>query len=147
MPLPLLALGAAKFFRSLPLGVYLGIAAAAGFGLLQWKHAREVSGLRKDIAAAEQQRDEQLRQKLEFKAALADVTANRDALASEIRRQNEAIAQLQLAKTAAERSAALAAVRALEAGKTVANDLRAPTTTVKPGNVPMNEWLAARFAQ
>lgn len=125
----------------------VGLTSALTIGWLQWSHSREVGRLEKDIAAITAQRDTEARQKLEFKAALSDVTASRDHLAAEVRRQNDAIGAMQRAAEQRATEASLAAVRAFNQGRASAEALRQPTTTVAPGHDAMNEWLKARVAQ
>lgn len=144
MPLPLLLLGAGKFLRALPLSAYLAIGVVGFIGIREWQHSRAVDRLEQDVAAMTSQRDAELRGKLEYQAALSDVTANRDALAQDIRRQNDAIAKLQTDLQATERAASLAAVRALQKGRESAEALRHPTSTVLPGHAALNDWLAER---
>lgn len=149
MPLPLLALGAGKaalgFFRSLPLTVYLAIGVAAAFGFLQWKHAREVGGLREDIAALTLQiKDEQLKTKTANEARLI-VEKNRVELQAALDRQSAEVAQLAAKSKQAEAAANVAAVRAFNQGRAEAEKLRAPTSTVPSGAPGMNAWLSERL--
>jgi hypothetical protein len=123
----------------------LGIAAAIGFVWLKVDHVREVRWLEKELVVIAQQRDAETGAKLEYKSALAEVTFNRDQLALEVRRQNEAIAALVTEAKARESAATVAAVRALRAGEKSADDLRAPTSTVPHGDAAMNSWLQERF--
>lgn len=126
-------------------GAIVAILAVAGFGWIQFDHWRQVRGLESQIAAITQERDAETRAKLETQAALSDVTANRNQLAGEVRRQNEAIGLLSTKAKALESQATVSALRAIEAGKTKADALRAPTSTVPPGNAAMNTWLQERF--
>lgn len=114
------------------------------FGGREIHHWREHRADRSALASLERQRDEQARQKLEFRAALSDVTANRDMLVRRLTEQNNAIQALQSARQAEAKEAELAAVRALQRGRIEAMSLRAPTTQIAPGHQAMNEWLAER---
>jgi hypothetical protein len=138
----LLSIGAKLLARPAVLAAVIG---ALVFGIREFQHWREVGGLEKQIAELTSQRNDQERQKLEFKAALSDVTANRDALAADLRRQNDAVGLLQLKAKEQETVASLAAVRAFNQGRAAAEALRQPTTVIAPGHEPMNTWLAERF--
>lgn len=125
--------------------VLAGVIGVAVFGVREFQHWREVRGLEQQIVELTQQRDAETRAKLEITAALSDITANRDALQNRIREQNDAITALQQARTAEQRVAALAAVRALQKGREEAAALRAPESTVPPGHAALNAWLCTRL--
>lgn len=134
-------------FLALPRSAHLAILAVVLVGGLQIKHVLQVRSLNGQITAIAAQRDQELRAKLEYKAALSDVTANRDALTSDLRRQNDAIGRLKADMEAQAQAASLSAVRALQQGREDAAALRQPKSTVPPGHVAMNDWLAERVGQ
>lgn len=142
MPVPFLALGALRLLpSSLKVGLVVGLVSAGLFGIFQWRHTREVGGFRKDLAAATQQRDAEHVRAVEFEGALRSMTANRDLMASRVADQNRQIEQLEVTRRLIEQTASLAAVRVVQSATAAADELRAPTTTVKPGHEPMNEWF------
>lgn len=138
----LLSLGAKLIARP---AVLAGVIGALVFGVREFQHWRETNRLEGHLTAVGLQRDAEERAKLEFKAALSDVTANRDQLAAEVRRQNEAIGLLQLKAKEHETAASLAAVRAFNQGRAAADALKEPTTTVEPGHAAMNGWFDERL--
>lgn len=141
MPLPLLALGAGKFLRSLPLSVYLVVGVTAFVGVREWQHARSVNALREDLAAVAVERDAANTRAGEFKNEVGRVEANRNEWKQKSELQSAEIAQLQVTRQLVQQAAALAAVRTLEAGKATTADLLSPTTTVKPGHEGMNKFF------
>jgi hypothetical protein len=76
---------------------------------------------------------------------IAQERLNVGTLTARVREQNNAIALMQLRATEADTAASLAAVRAFNQGRSAADALRAPTTTVAPGDAAMNGWLVERF--
>jgi hypothetical protein len=138
----LLALGGRLLANPALLAGIIGISI---LGIREFQHWREVNGLEKQIATISKARDDERTAKLETIAALSDVTANRDRLVDEVKRQNDAIASLQQAMQQKDSAARLAAVRAFAQGREAAEALRQPTTTVKPGAAEMNAWLCDRL--
>lgn len=70
---------------------------------------------------------------------------NRDALASDLRRQNDAIGHFAEKAKAEQVEAVLTAVRRLQLGRTEADLLRQPASAVPPGHAAMNDWLDKRL--
>lgn len=138
----LLAIGAKLLARP---AVLIGIVGALAFGIREFVHWREVRSLTAENAREVAVRQQETHAKLEALAALANVQRDNTALRSKFDEQNLAIENLQRARTAEQRAAALEAVRALQRGREEAEALRQPTTTVRPGNAAMNEWLRERF--
>jgi hypothetical protein len=147
MPLPLVALGALKFFRGLPLSVYLAVAVAGGFWIQHWRHGREVGGLRKQIVGLEQTLTHERLVHANTLVALEAEKANVTKMQATIDARNHTIEAQALEMKAAEVQAGLAATNAFRKGLASAEALRAPTTTVKPGAVEMNAWWQERFAR
>lgn len=133
----------------LPWLTYLKIGGAvsvlAFIGWREVQHRREVGRLHVAIAVAEQQAAAEKIARLEQETLVAEVTINRDQLAGEVRKQNEAVGRLVLARKAEEQAAALAAVRVLSQAREDAAALRAPTSLVPPGEHAMNAWLQEHF--
>lgn len=125
--------------------VLVGVIGISIFGIREFQHWRTVNGLEKQIATISKARDDERAAKLETIAALSDVTANRDRLVDEVKRQNDAITSLQQTMQQKDSAARLAAVRAFNQGREAAEALRQPTTTVKPGVAEMNAWLCDRL--
>jgi len=129
----------------LPSWAKTAIVAAVILGAVHARHWWVERGLRAEIATVTVDRDQQRAAVAEMKIAIADVSANRDRLASTVRSQNEAIAVLEQRAKAAETAAALRAVRVVSRGREEADALRAPKSTVRPGNDAMNAWFQQQF--
>lgn len=145
MPLPILALGAAKFLRSLPLGVYLGIAAAAGFGFLQWKHSREVGALEKTVSTLESTLTQE---RLVHANTLVSLQAERGivtTLTARIDKQNAEIKNWQAIAQASDAAASRKAGEALRAAEKAADAIRSGHVHIEPGHEGLNAELCRRF--
>lgn len=122
-------------------------AAVIVLSVIQVRHALEVRGLNRQIAALTSDLATEHQARADVTAALAEVQVNRDQLALEVRRQNDAIAAHVTRAERAEAVAALRATRLLEQGRQLAEALRRDTGPVRvpPGHAAINAWLAERL--
>lgn len=125
----------------------VGLASLIAMGWLQFSHSREVKKLKAEISTTHKALSETRVALAEHQAALSDVSANRDMWLARVREQNNAIELLHIKAKANQAAAVSAAVRKLQAVRESADELRAPTSKVPPGDVAMNEWLKERFAR
>ena len=135
------------FMLGLPATVKIALVGLALVCALQARHWWQMRGLEREIATLTQALYQERTANADLRVGLSDVQANRDTLASRLREQGRAIDLLQARAKQAESAAALAAARALEAGRRASEALRAPTTTVSPGHDAMNTWLQERFTR
>lgn len=125
--------------------LFAGVLGVIVFGVREFQHHREVNAFKIEITRQIGLYQQERAQRLEASLALSDVSRNRDALASELRRQNDAIGALATKAKAEQATAVLAAVRELQRGQAASEALRQPTTAVPPGAEALNAWLAQRF--
>jgi hypothetical protein len=123
----------------------LPVVAVLGFiGYREMHHLLEHRRARAAIAAATARGAADQVARLKAEAVALGYQNNRDALAADLRQQNEAIGQFAEKAKVEQAEAVLAAVRRLELGRAAADLLRQPETIVPPGHEPMNAWLVER---
>jgi hypothetical protein len=121
------------------------VAVMSFIGAREVHHWREHRQERAATAAAVAWADAEHAVRLQAEKDALEYKNNRDALAAELRRQNDAIGQFAEKAKADQAEAVLTAVRRLELGRASANLLRQPTTIVPPGHAAMNHWIEERF--
>lgn len=131
----------------LPNWLKVAMAGAVVIGVLQVRHVIQVRALERQVSTLTADLKIEQTANAQLRVGLADVSANRDMLASRLREQSRAIELLQVRAKEAESASALLATRALAAGRKASEALRAPTSTITPGHEGMNRWLQAQFAR
>jgi hypothetical protein len=130
-----------------PAWVHLSIAAVLLFGGMQWKHAREVGRLKKDIATLTETLNQERLVHADTLVALQSERSNVTTLHARVREQNSAILLIQAKAKQSESAAAARAIEALRAGEAAAAAIRSGHTHLEPGHDAVNEWLKARVGQ
>lgn len=116
-------------------------------GGLQVKHWWETRSLNNQITELTHLLDQERVASAELRAAVSDVSANRDTLVSRIREQNSAIEGMKVQAKQEETAAVSRALRAVREGERSAAALRSTTTNVAPGHNNMNRWMEETFAK
>lgn len=133
------------FLRALPLWVKVGAGMGLLLGVMQLMHWWNTRDLKRDLESTRQELKQTQQEAAGREIAIQQAEVNRQTLEAEIENQNRRINGIASQARQAQATAALAAMREIQAGKVAAEELRKPTTDVEAGPEGMNAYLDERF--